>query len=182
MAIFIIEIVVKMVAEGNRPHDFFKDAWNVFDFLIVVVGLLPFGGSAVTALRLVRLLRVLKLVRALPKLRILVMGLLRSLSSIAYIGLLLGLLFYLYVHVPTVRTCTHALLLWRLTHRCDARYAVLGVSVFGTNDPMLMGTLHIAFLTLFRCATLEDWTDVMYINMLGTRTHAPSHGCPTHVR
>ena len=45
------------------------------------------------------------------------------------------------------------------------------MSVFGTNDPMLMGTLHIAFLTLFRCATLEDWTDVMYINMLGTRTY-----------
>ena len=62
MAIFILEIVVKLVAEGNRPLQFFTDAWNVFDFLIVVVGLLPFGGSAVTALRLVRLLRVLKLV------------------------------------------------------------------------------------------------------------------------
>jgi len=97
MVIFIVEIVVKLVAEGNTPFNFFKDAWNVFDFVIVVVGLLPFGGSAVTALRLVRLLRVLKLVRALPKLRILVMGLLRSLSSIAYIGLLLGLLFYLCV-------------------------------------------------------------------------------------
>ena len=66
MAIFILEIVVKLVAEGNRPFQFFTDAWNVFDFLIVVVGLLPFGGSAVTALRLVRLLRVLKLVSSVP--------------------------------------------------------------------------------------------------------------------
>lgn len=145
LVIFIAEIVIKLVAEGNRPFDFFKNAWNVFDFLIVVVGLMPFGGNAVTALRLVRLLRVLKLVRALPKLRILVMGLLKSLSSIAYIGLLLGLLFYL--------------------------YAVLGVSVFGENDPVHMGTLHISFLTLFRCATLEDWTDVMYIAMEGCENY-----------
>lgn len=63
LVIFIVEIVVKLVAEGNQPLDFFRDAWNVFDFLIVVVGLMPFGGGAVTALRLVRLLRVLKLVR-----------------------------------------------------------------------------------------------------------------------
>mmetsp|Transcript_19678 Transcript_19678/g.46029 ORF Transcript_19678/g.46029 Transcript_19678/m.46029 type:complete len:417 (+) Transcript_19678:64-1314(+) len=145
LIIFIFELVVKFMAEGKRPHYFFKDAWNIFDFLIVVVGLMPFGGSAVTALRLVRLLRVLKLVRALPRLRILVMGLLKSMSSIAYIGLLLMLLFYL--------------------------YAVLGVSVFGKNDPVHMGTLHIAFLTLFRCATLEDWTDVMYIAMEGCENY-----------
>ena len=90
-----------------------QNGWNVFDFVIITVGLLPFGGQAVTVLRLVRLLRVLKLVRALPKLRILVMGLLKSLSSIAYIGLLLLLLFYL--------------------------YAVLGVSFFGANDPVHFG-------------------------------------------
>ena len=63
--IFILEIVIKMVAEGNHPVQFFADGWNVFDFLIVAVGLMPFGGNAITALRLVRLLRVLKLVRSL---------------------------------------------------------------------------------------------------------------------
>eukprot|EP00500_Bicosoecida_sp_ms1_P005066 CAMPEP_0203834592 /NCGR_PEP_ID=MMETSP0115-20131106/73237_1 /ASSEMBLY_ACC=CAM_ASM_000227 /TAXON_ID=33651 /ORGANISM="Bicosoecid sp, Strain ms1" /LENGTH=442 /DNA_ID=CAMNT_0050743671 /DNA_START=48 /DNA_END=1372 /DNA_ORIENTATION=+ len=145
LSIFILEIVVKMVAEGKAPWKFFNDAWNVFDFTIVVVGLLPFSGGAVKALRLVRLLRVLKLVRALPKLRILVMGLFLSMSSIAYIGLLLMLLFYL--------------------------FAVLGVSVFGKNDPVHFGTLHFAVLTLFRCATLEDWTDVMYINMYGCASY-----------
>lgn len=141
VVIFIGEVVVKVAAEGATPLQYFRNAWNVFDFTIVVVGLLPFEGGAVKALRLVRLLRVLKLVRALPKLRILVMGLFLSMSSIAYIGLLLMLLFYL--------------------------FAVLGVSVFGQNDPVHFGTLHFALLTLFRCATLEDWTDVMYINMFG---------------
>lgn len=139
--IFVLEVFVKLFAEGKLPWLFFTDAWNAFDFAIVAVGFMPFGGNAVTALRLVRLLRVLKLVRALPKLRILVMGLLKSLSSIAYIGLLLMMLFYL--------------------------YAVLAVSTFGENDPVQLGTLHIAVLTLFRCATLEDWTDVMYTAMQG---------------
>lgn len=76
------------------------------------------------------------------------MGLLLSMSSIAYIGMLLMLLFYL--------------------------FAVLGVSVFGFNDPVHFGTLHMAFITLFRCSTLEDWTDVMYISMFGESVAAPS--------
>lgn len=46
-------------------------------------------------------------------------------------------------------------------------YAVLGVSMFGTNDPDHMASLHTTLLTLFRCATLEDWSDVMYTAMLG---------------
>ena len=132
---FVIELMIKFIAMGKTPWKFFYEAWNVFDFAIVAVGLLPLGGgSALMVLRLLRLLRVLKLVRALPKLRVLVVGLMMSMSAIFYIGLLLLLLFYL--------------------------YAVLGVSVFGNNDPVHMGTLHVAFISLFRAATLEDWTDL----------------------
>jgi voltage-gated sodium channel len=69
LGIFIGEAVVKIGAQGSKPWRYFMDPWNVFDFAIVVACLLPFSGSAVTVLRLLRLLRVLKLVRALPKLR-----------------------------------------------------------------------------------------------------------------
>jgi len=142
--IFVLEIVVKFAAEGKTPWLFFKDSWNVFDFFIVAVGFMPIGGGgSVTALRLLRLLRVLKLVKALPQLRILVIGLIKSFSSIAYIGALLILQFFL--------------------------FAVFAVSVFGHNDPIHLGTLHIAFLTLFRSSTFEDWTDVMYIGMYGCK-------------
>lgn len=140
--IFVGELVVKFAGEGRFPWRFFNSLWNVFDFVIVVVGFVPFsGGQAVMALRLVRLLRVLKLVRALPKLRVLVIGLLKSLSSIVYIGALLLLLFYL--------------------------YAVVGVSVYGKADPVNMGTLHSALITLFRASTLEDWTDLLYTHQFG---------------
>lgn len=141
LGVFILEIVLKVGAEGRRPWRYFADSWNIFDFLIVVACLLPFSGSAVTVLRLLRLLRVLKLVRALPKLQILVSALLKSIPSMAYVGIMLGLLFYV--------------------------YAVAGVFFFSQNDPLHFGTLPIAALTLFRVVTLEGWTEILYINMYG---------------
>ncbi len=139
--IFVGEIVVKMGAEGSKPWRYFLDPWNVFDFIIVAAAFLPFEGNAVTVLRLLRLLRVLKLVRALPKLQILVGALLKSIPSMAYVSLLLLLLFYI--------------------------YAVAAVFLFAENDPMHFENLQMSMLSLFRVVTLEDWTDVMYINMYG---------------
>lgn len=139
--IFIIEIIVKMGAEGRRPWRYFLDPWNVFDFLIVAVCFMPLDTQYVAVLRLARLLRVLKLVRALPKLQILVNALLKSIPSMGYVALLLGLLFYV--------------------------YSVAAVFLFGANDPIHFNDLPIAMLSLFRVVTGEDWTDVMYINMFG---------------
>jgi voltage-gated sodium channel len=46
-------------------------------------------------------------------------------------------------------------------------YAVMGVYFFRRNDPFHFGSLGVAMLTLFRVSTLEDWADVMYINIYG---------------
>ena len=139
--IFVAEVVIKMGAEGSKPWRYFLDPWNVFDFIIVAVCFLPLDAQYVTVLRLARLLRVLKLVNALPELRIIVSALLKSIPSMFYISLLLFILFYL--------------------------YAVLAVFMFGQNDPVHFDTLQKSMLSLYRVATLEDWTDIMYINMYG---------------
>ncbi len=140
--IFVAEVLIKMVAEGSRPWRYFRDPWNVFDFLIVFVCFLPLNNAGfVAVLRLARLLRVLKLVKALPKLQVIVTALLRSIPSMFYISVLMGMLFYL--------------------------YAVLGTFMFQANDPVHFHNLQKAMLSLFRVATLEDWTDIMYINMYG---------------
>ncbi|MCB1172803.1 MAG: ion transporter [Leptospiraceae bacterium] len=139
--IFVLEVLVKMGAEGSKPWRYFLDPWNIFDFIIVVAAFMPFGGSSVAVLRLARLLRVLKLVRALPKLQILVGALLKSIPSMGYVSILLLLLFYV--------------------------YAVAGVLFFGQNDPYHFADLQTAMLSLFRVVTLEDWTDVMYTQMFG---------------
>lgn len=96
IGVFCAEFLIKVVAEGSKPWLYFHDRWNVFDFLILILSVLPFGGQAIVALRLIRLGRVLKLVRALPQLRILVQGLASAFGSIGYIGLLLLLSFYLF--------------------------------------------------------------------------------------
>ena len=139
--IFVVEIVIKMGAEGKRPWRYFYDPWNVFDFVIVAVCFLPFNAEYAAVLRLLRLLRVLKLVRALPRLQILVGALLKSIPSMVYVSILLVLLFYVY--------------------SCAA------VFIFGENDPVHFRDLPNSMLSLFRVVTGEDWTDVMYIAMHG---------------
>jgi len=135
LTIFVAELVVRIGACGRRPWRFFTDAWNVFDFVIVAVCLLPVNAEFAAVLRLVRVLRVLRLITAVPKLQILVGALLKSIPSMAYVGLLLSVLFYI--------------------------YAVLGVSIFGRTDPEHFGTLGAAALTLFQVVTLEGWADIM---------------------
>lgn len=146
LGLFVVEIALKLGAHGRRPWRFFRDPWNFFDFTIVAFCLLPLNGHFLAVLRLVRILRVLRLVTALPRLQLLVGALLKSLPSMCYVGLLLFLLFYI--------------------------YAVMGVFLFGANDPMHFGSLQAALLSLFRIVTLEDWTDVMYIQMLGSASYA----------
>ncbi len=141
--IFAVEILMRVGAHGSKPWQFFVDPWNVFDFAVVVVCFLPFDGNFVAVLRLTRLLRVLRLVTALPRLRLLVGALLKSIPSIGYVALLLVLLFYI--------------------------YAVMGTSLFGQNDPVRFGSLHDSMLTLFAVSTLEGWTDVMYTQMYGSQ-------------
>lgn len=141
LGIFIVEILMKMGAEGRKPWRFFKDPWNVFDFIIVAVCLVPFLAQYAMVMRMARLLRVFRLVRAIPRLQLLVSALLRSLPSMGYVSILLFLLFYM--------------------------FAVAGVFLFGKNDPVHFGTLQTALLSLFRIVTLEDWTDIMYTQMYG---------------
>jgi len=145
IVLFVLEAVLKMAARGRHFYRYFADGWNVFDFLIVVVCLLPVDAHFATVLRLVRVLRALRLISALPRLQLLVGSLLRSLPSMVYIGLLLLVLFYV--------------------------YAVTGVFLWRGNDPVHFGDLPTALLSLFRVVTLEDWTDIMYTQMYGSDRH-----------
>ncbi|MEM1098660.1 MAG: ion transporter [Planctomycetota bacterium] len=142
---FVLEAVLKMAAHGKRFYRYFFDPWNIFDFTIVVVCFLPVNSQYAAVLRLARVLRTLRLVSGIPKLQLLVGSLLKSLPAMVYVGALLGIMFYV--------------------------YAVLGVFLFRANDPVHFRDLGKALLTLFRVVTLEDWTDVMYIQMYGSDTY-----------
>ena len=141
LAIFTIEVIIKLVAAGKRPDTYFKDPWNLFDFVIVALCYLPIQAQFVVVMRLIRVMRVLRLITALPRLQLIVGALLKSVPSIGYIGILLGLHFYV--------------------------FAVVGVFMFAGNDPFRFGDLQSALLTLFQIATMENWVELMHTNMYG---------------
>jgi len=136
LAAFIIEAIIKIVALSPRPWEYFKSGWNIFDFTLIVLSLLPIASQFAMLGRVLRLLRVVRLINALPELRIIVETLVKSIPSMFHITILMSILFFI--------------------------YAVLGFHLFHEHDPTHWRDLAYSLLTLFRIVTLEDWTDVMY--------------------
>lgn len=135
LAVFTVEVLIRLGAYGGRPWRFFTDPWNVFDFVTVVIFYIPFVGTEASLLRLARVIRMLRLVRAVPELRLLIGALLHSLPSISYIGLLMLMLIYV--------------------------YAVLGSFVLGQSDPERFGNVALAMQTMLQVVTFDDWMLVM---------------------
>jgi voltage-gated sodium channel len=128
LAVFVVEIALKMFALRAR---FFASGWNVFDFLIVGIALVPATG-ALSVLRTLRVLRLLRLVKKLPRLRRIVESMLRAIPSIGWLGLLLALIFYV--------------------------FAVIGTKLFGPAFPDWFGSIAKSLYTLFQVMTLESWS------------------------
>ena len=74
---------------------------------------------------------------------------------------------------PRLRSIVYILVLLLLVFYL---FAIVGIYAFRDNDPFHFGDIFITLLTLFRCSTLEDWTDVMYINMYGCDPEGPGWG------
>lgn len=141
IAVFVVEVIVKIAACGRQPWRYFADPWNLFDFSVTALCLLPLDSNFVQVLRLGRVARSLRLITALPRLQMIVGALLRSLPSFGWITLLLFLMLYV--------------------------YSVIGVHLFGANDPVHFGSLWRSLLTMFGVLTLEGWLDLMQDQMSG---------------
>jgi voltage-gated sodium channel len=128
LIVFVIEIVLKLLAFGPR---FFRSGWNIFDFLIVSISLIPASGP-LEILRALRILRVLRLLSQVPRLRIIIESLLRALPGMGWTALLLMLVFYV--------------------------FAVMGTMLFGESFPELWGNLALSLFSLFQIMTLESWS------------------------
>lgn len=135
---FVIEITIRFIAFKDKKS-FFKSGWNIFDTIIVIGSLIPAGGSGVLLARLLRVFRVLRLVSMVPELRLLINALIKAIPRMGYIALLMFVIFYI--------------------------YAAIGSILFHQINEVLWGDVSISMLTLFRVATFEDWTDVMYETM-----------------
>ena len=145
LGVFVLEVVIKIIAGKQKPRGITSRI--VGTSLIFPSSLSAYCRSKTANLSpsfaLARVLRVLKLVSAVPRLQVLVNAVLKSIPIRLGYVFLLGLLhFYIY--------------------GCMATF------LFSDNDPLHFRNLQTSMLSLFRAVTLEDWTDLMYINMYGS--------------
>ena len=129
LGVFVVELAVRVIAHGRRPQDFFRNGWNVFDFLVIALSFVPGLAANATLLRMARLARVLRVVRFFPALRTILIGVARSLPGMAGFLALSVLTLYL--------------------------YGMLGWMLFGEVYPQDYGTVGRAVLTLFLLLSLE---------------------------
>ena len=142
LVVFVIEVLLKLYAFGFR---FFKDAWNIFDFVIVAVAAAPTAGSF-SVFRTMRILRTLRLVKNVPKLRIIIEALIKSIPSIGWISVLLVTVFYI--------------------------FAVLATNLYGEAFPQWFGDIGDSMFTLFQIMTLESWSSGIARPMMETAPYS----------
>lgn len=128
LIIFSVEIVLRLI---TYRQNFFKKGWNIFDFLIVLMALLPENGIF-SVFRILRIIRVLRLVSVIPKMRLISQALFKTLSPMLGVGVLLMILFYI--------------------------YAVITTNLYGEKFPQWFGTLGESFYSLFQIMTFESWS------------------------
>jgi voltage-gated sodium channel len=142
LAIFVVEIAVRMFVYGGR---FWRDGWNVFDFFIVAIALVPATGSF-SVLRALRVIRILRLVSTVSSIRRVVSGLLHAIPSMGSVIALLLLIFYV--------------------------FSVMATKLYGDNYPQLFGTIGISAFSLFQVMTLEGWAAEIVRPVMETHPHA----------
>lgn len=128
LIIFVIELALKLLAYRSS---FFKNGWNLFDFVIVAISLAP-NGQSFSVLRALRIFRILRVVSAAPRLRRVVEGFVTALPGMASVFLLMGIIFYI--------------------------GAVIATKLFGSAFPDWFGSLARSAYSLFQIMTLESWS------------------------
>jgi voltage-gated sodium channel len=128
VAIFVIELVMKIAVYRLA---FFKRAWNIFDFTIVAITLMP-AGQGLSVLRALRILRAFRLISTVPSMRKVVEALMRAIPGMVSVLTLLSLVFYV--------------------------SAVMATKLFGQGFPDWFGTIGASLYSLFQIMTLESWS------------------------
>jgi len=127
LAVFVVEIALKLAV---HRFNYFRDPWNVFDFTVVAIALIPASGP-LAVLRALRVLRVLRLITMVPSMKRVVGGLLSALPGLGSVSAIIGIIFYV--------------------------SAVIATKLFAGHFPELFGDLGRTAFTLFQVMTLEGW-------------------------
>jgi len=132
-AIYGTELVLRIISYGRRPQDFFKEGWNIFDFIVIAISPL-FAGQTVV-LRLLRLLRLFRIFRFLPEVRVLTTSIVRSLPPLMSLAVLIFVALFM--------------------------YGMVGHYLFGDSDTENWGSITRAMTSLFILLTLENFPNYL---------------------
>lgn len=127
LVIFVIELVAKLLVYRKN---FWSEAWNVFDFIVVASSII-FISSSVSIIRAFRIFRLLKALAEFPELQILVSAMLKAIPSMSWALVLLFIIFYI--------------------------FAVFGSALYSDTFPELFGGVGGSMFTLFQVMTFESW-------------------------
>jgi voltage-gated sodium channel len=130
LAVFVVELLLRIYAHGTA---FFRDAWNIFDLVIIAIAVIPATGEF-SVLRALRILRALRLISVVPSMRRVVSGLLAAVPGMASIAALLALVLYV--------------------------AGVMATKLFQHLQPANFGDLGTTLFTLFQVMTGEGWPDI----------------------
>lgn len=128
LAIFCAEVLAKI---GYRRWSFFRDGWNIFDFVIIGIALIPSSGP-LAVLRALRIFRVMRLLSIIPSMRRVTQALLTAIPGILSVGSMILLIFYV--------------------------SSVLTTNFFGNDFEAWFGNVGRSMFTLFQIMTLESWS------------------------
>jgi voltage-gated sodium channel len=128
LAVFVVELAARLAVYRLA---FFKDGWNIFDFIVIVIALVPATGP-LSVLRALRILRVLRLITVIPSLKRVVGAMISAIPGMGSIGLLLLMIYYV--------------------------SAVMATKLFGATHPEQWGSLGASSYTLFQVMTFDDWS------------------------
>jgi voltage-gated sodium channel len=143
--IYAFELVMRILSYGKKPWMFFREGWNVFDF--IVVGLSPFFQGQTAVIRLLRLLRLVRIFRFLPEVRILSASIVKSIPPLMSMTVLISLLLFL--------------------------YGMAGFYIFGEQAPESWGNIGLSMKSLFILLTLENFPVYLEEAMLITPIAIP---------
>jgi voltage-gated sodium channel len=128
LSVFVFEIGAKLLGRG---FGFFKSGWNIFDFIVIAIALVPSAGPF-SVLRALRVLRILRLLSVIPQMRHVIESLLRAVPGISSIMAILVLVYYV--------------------------FAVIATNLFGNDFDEWFGTIGASMYSLFQIMTLESWS------------------------
>ncbi|XP_054026491.1 voltage-dependent T-type calcium channel subunit alpha-1G isoform X14 [Dryobates pubescens] len=156
--IFVLESVFKLIAFGFRR--FFQDRWNQLDLAIVLLSImgitleeievnasLPINPTIIRIMRVLRIARVLKLLKMAVGMRALLDTVMQALPQVGNLGLLFMLLFFIFAALGVE-------LFGDL--ECDDSHPCEGLGRHAT-----FRNFGMAFLTLFRVSTGDNWNGIM---------------------